>query len=205
MTSDQTKAKDRILATSMKLFSRRGYDAVGVREIAKGANVNVSMISYYFNGKIGILNALIDTFHDQYAASIEEALDDSIPPEDCVRAIIHNMLQFVRRNTELTMLFFHTLPLDIPEIAEHKEKRVLLLIERVSGLARNMGINPEDKIFITFLGPSILSLLLTHFRLKPIQKRILKTEFNEVFYERFESIVSTFVLYGIKGLAEQQP
>ena len=205
MVPEKINAKDRILNTSLHLFSHRGYAAVGVREIANQANVNISMISYYFGGKMGILLALIDAFHDAYALSIESAMDDALPPENCVRAIVHNILEFVRQNTELSMLFFHTLPLDIPEIAQHKEKRVLILIERVSGLVRSMGLNPEDKIFITFLGPSILSLILTHFRLRPIQKRILKVEFDDAFYERFESIASTFVLYGINGLAIKKP
>jgi AcrR family transcriptional regulator len=205
MTKEPVKAKDRILMAALHLFSQRGYAAVGVREIAQRANVNISMISYYFGGKIGILKSLIDRFHDQYVVSIEQALDDSIPPEDCVRAIIHNLLDFVRENTDLSMLFFHTLPLDIPEIAEHKEKRVLDLLKKISGLARNMGLNPDDKMLFLFLGPTILNMILTHFRLRPLQKQIFKLEFNNDFYARFESIASTFVLYGLTGLAERKP
>ena len=70
MVPEKINAKDRILNTSLHLFSHRGYAAVGVREIANQANVNISMISYYFGGKMGILLALIDAFHDAYALFI---------------------------------------------------------------------------------------------------------------------------------------
>ncbi|RKX93981.1 MAG: hypothetical protein DRP59_01430 [Spirochaetes bacterium] len=49
------KTKTHILNTSIGLFSARGYKETSIREISKEAGVNVSMISYYFGGKDGIL------------------------------------------------------------------------------------------------------------------------------------------------------
>ena len=67
MTEQQIKdAKERILDAAISLFAQKGHAAVGVREIARVANVNISMISYYYEGKIGILKAIIERFHDSY-------------------------------------------------------------------------------------------------------------------------------------------
>ena len=41
----------KILFTAEKLFAEKGFDATSTRDIAKCANVNVSMISYYFGSK----------------------------------------------------------------------------------------------------------------------------------------------------------
>lgn len=41
----------KILFTAEKLFAQKGFDATSTRDIAKSANVNVSMISYYFGSK----------------------------------------------------------------------------------------------------------------------------------------------------------
>lgn len=41
----------KILFTAEKLFAQKGFDATSTRDIAKCANVNVSMISYYFGSK----------------------------------------------------------------------------------------------------------------------------------------------------------
>lgn len=52
-------SKQKILKTATKLFGQKSFDGVSVREICKEANVNVSMISYYFGGKQELYNAIL--------------------------------------------------------------------------------------------------------------------------------------------------
>ncbi len=203
MTQESKKAKERILETALSLFSKRGYAAVGVREIAEKADANISMISYYFKGKIGILIALFDDFHNQYHQTILDAIDNDESPEFCIKSIICNIIDFVRKNTDLTMVAFNVLPLDIPEINEMKTEKVNRLIQTISKLAHRLGIDPNDWVLISIVGPSLLSIVLTHFRLRPIQKEVLHIDFNDNYYERYKEIISTFFLYGVKGLAQK--
>ena len=51
-TSD---TRERLLAAAERLFAERGYAAVSVRAIAAEANVNWSLVGYYFRGKEGLL------------------------------------------------------------------------------------------------------------------------------------------------------
>jgi AcrR family transcriptional regulator len=51
--------KEAILIEAEKLFSEQDFDAVSVRDIAKEANVNIAMISYYFGSKEKLFEALI--------------------------------------------------------------------------------------------------------------------------------------------------
>ena len=51
--------KEAILRTAEKLFSEQDFDAVSVRDIAKEANVNIAMISYYFGSKEKLFEAII--------------------------------------------------------------------------------------------------------------------------------------------------
>jgi len=55
----EKEAKDRIFDAAKSLFARKGYAAVSVREIAKKAKVNISMLNYYYGGKIGILREVL--------------------------------------------------------------------------------------------------------------------------------------------------
>jgi len=55
-------AKTHILDTSIMLFSDHGYKETSIREISRVAGVNVSMISYYFGGKGGILENIAKNF-----------------------------------------------------------------------------------------------------------------------------------------------
>ena len=46
--------RQKILEAAISLFAKKGYTGVGVREIAKIAKVNISMISYYYLSLIHI-------------------------------------------------------------------------------------------------------------------------------------------------------
>ena len=47
---------------SKHLFATKGFDKTSIRDIANHAGVNSSMISYYFGGKSGMIEAVFDTF-----------------------------------------------------------------------------------------------------------------------------------------------
>jgi AcrR family transcriptional regulator len=56
--------RDRLLDAAEALFAERGYEAVGIREIAERAGVNLSGIKYHFGSKRGL-----------YLASVERTVD----------------------------------------------------------------------------------------------------------------------------------
>ena len=60
----EIEAKDRILATSIELFSKKGFDGTSVNLIAKEANVNKALIYYYFKNKEEILDTMIQSLFD---------------------------------------------------------------------------------------------------------------------------------------------
>ena len=200
--NEKMKAKERILNTAIFLFAQRGYAGIGIREIAEKANVNISMISYYFQGKIGILSAIFNQFHVQYLECIQNAIDDTLPPEVCVRSIISNIFKFVRNNTDLAMVAFNIMPLDIPEITNLKLKRIDMLIQAIGGLMTRFGLDPDDRITISIIGPGLLSMILAHFRLRPIQKKYFDLKFDDVFYNRYQEIITTLFLDGITGVVK---
>ena len=65
-------AKTHILDTSIILFSDHGYKETSIREISKVADVNVSMISYYFGGKNGILRDIVTSVTQGFTSLLDE-------------------------------------------------------------------------------------------------------------------------------------
>ena len=51
--------REKLIHAAMELFAEDGYDKVSIRQIAAAAGVNSSMISYYFNGKSGLYEAIV--------------------------------------------------------------------------------------------------------------------------------------------------
>ena len=84
---DRAATEARILAAAREVFARRGYDAAGLREIAEMAEANLSLISRYFGGKEGLLDALTEKF---VTARREGGL--SYPPQDTLRDEIYHYL-----------------------------------------------------------------------------------------------------------------
>src|SRR5262245_15423401 len=56
------KTRESLLDASTKLFAEKGYDGTTVKDIADAAGVNVSMISYHFEGKEGIYRSCLERF-----------------------------------------------------------------------------------------------------------------------------------------------
>lgn len=52
---DEAGTRERILKTAERLFAKRGFDGVSVRELAGAANVNIASIGYHFHSKEGLL------------------------------------------------------------------------------------------------------------------------------------------------------
>lgn len=52
--------EENILFAAEKLFSEKGFEKTSTREISRAANVNISMISYYFGSKEKLLEKLFE-------------------------------------------------------------------------------------------------------------------------------------------------
>ncbi len=196
--------KQRILKAAISLFAQKGFAAVGVREIAKEANVNIAMISYYFEGKAGILKAVLEEFFERYSQMLREAVDEERPAEEGIRILIGHMVDFVRENTELAIVAYNELPLDLPELAELKVEKITQMIGIMSGLIKRFGLDPEDIYHLGMIGPSLISMVFMNFRIKSILKNVFKVKFDEAYYQDFKETIATLFLSGVQGIAAKK-
>lgn len=61
--------REKILSSAIRLFAARGYDAVGVQEIADGAGIQKPTLYHYFGSKEGLLRTLLQ---ESFASFFEE-------------------------------------------------------------------------------------------------------------------------------------
>ncbi len=59
MSDDSADSRTRLIEVATRLFATHGYEGVSVRDIAAEAGLNLSMVSYYFGGKDGLLEACL--------------------------------------------------------------------------------------------------------------------------------------------------
>lgn len=74
---DRSASEERLVLAAIETFSKHGYDGSTTKMIAAKADVNESLIGRYFDGKEGLLLAIIERF-------LGEVCDEEIPtpPQD---------------------------------------------------------------------------------------------------------------------------
>ena len=59
-------SKDKILSCALQLFSKKGYDSVGIQEIVDLAGITKPTLYHYFGSKLGLLSELLRIKFDDY-------------------------------------------------------------------------------------------------------------------------------------------
>jgi AcrR family transcriptional regulator len=101
---EHTLSRDRIVAAARELFAEKGFDAVSIAELAAGAEVNRALIYYYFEDKLDLYRAAVESvlafLPDLWAK--DEVLTG--PPADRLDAFIRAMWQALERNRDFVKL-----------------------------------------------------------------------------------------------------
>ncbi len=109
-TRDRAGKKQALIVAALKLFASKGYDATTTREIAASAGCAEGLIHRYFNGKAGLLPALMEyrvsrevadlahhlrpahTFEDEYLQLVNWALEHMWEDREFLRVAIPRAL-----------------------------------------------------------------------------------------------------------------
>lgn len=194
--------KCRILNAASHLFAKKGFAGVGVREIAKDAQVNISMISYYYKGKNGILMAIIEEYFLKLSKIYEEVQSKQLNPEQSMRLMITKLVKMFRENTEFCKVAITELPYDQPDVMDFK---VELLKKNVQLMKEVMPHRSfiKSKNQSSMIGPAFIMMLLSHFLLKDVVTTYNVVELNDEYYEEYINTMFTLFTKGVKGLREE--
>ena len=100
----------RLLACALDLFTTRGYDAVGVQEVADAAGVKKPTLYHYFGSKNGLLQTLLDENFSELFDSLEQAVLYHPDVATTLNAIATEYFNFAEKHPkfyrlQLSMLF----------------------------------------------------------------------------------------------------
>ncbi|WP_317168370.1 MULTISPECIES: TetR family transcriptional regulator [Flavobacterium] len=98
MMSDFNDKQQEILSVAERLFSEHGFDGTSVRDIAKEANINVAMISYYFGSKEKLLEALIIGRIAGLRLQIENLYKEALTPFEKIDKLIELYITRINKN-----------------------------------------------------------------------------------------------------------
>lgn len=90
-----------ILNAAEKLFAIKGFDGTSVRDIAKEAQVNLAMISYYFGSKEKLLEKLFEFRMIDFKIDLAPILDDALTPFESLELLVTTYIRKLNGNAEL--------------------------------------------------------------------------------------------------------
>src|SRR5699024_120480 len=107
-------SKQKVIDAASVLFFQNGFHGTSVRDIADKASVNVSLISYYFKSKQGLLEYAVTQYYEAYLEIIENTLKqaNSLTSMEKLKKLIFAIIQYKQSNHQFTCFIHRELSLD---------------------------------------------------------------------------------------------
>jgi AcrR family transcriptional regulator len=118
-TDMKRNPKECIVESAVILFNRKGYNGTSIRDIAGHAKVNIANISYYFNGKHGLLEHCFTNFFEMYIKEMENACSlVFLSPTERLKKLLESILTFQYKHFDLTRFVLREVSIDSQIVRE---------------------------------------------------------------------------------------
>ncbi len=107
-----SEKKEFILDKATQLFASQGYAATSVRQIATAADINVSMIAYYFGGKEGLYQQLIDHHIELFRQHLVKKLNSEVDIEKRLRVFVDTLMESLLEKADILRIVTRELVTD---------------------------------------------------------------------------------------------
>ena len=101
--SEAADARTRVLRAALELFSSKGFEGSGVRELALAAGVNHSLVLYHFGSMEGLWKAVVGELFDEFRRRIAGRLAGlkGLDPVMLLRVRVEDFIRFSMEKPEL--------------------------------------------------------------------------------------------------------
>ncbi len=177
-----------ILLVAERLFAEVGFDGTSIREIAKKADINIAMISYYFGSKEKLLEALVLYRISGMRLELENLYQENISPLEKVDKLVAYYIQRVNSNRFMYHILHFELSnkkreMNLDAFMEVKNNN-LKLLENIIAEGQEQGFF-QPNINVALL-PTIIIGSIIHFNMN---KKYFQTLMNLQTEEDFEHYV----------------
>lgn len=197
--------EENILFAAEKLFAEKGFEGTSIREIAKAANVNISMISYYFGSKEKLYEKLVEYRMNEgqfFSKDILERTD--INEWEKIEKIVDQFAGRVRHQKCFYRIMqreqLHTQNPHIVEFLKQTKMGFISMYSKILESGLKNGIFTKNPP-IYLLHSTVSGTLFYASNAKEMYKEFLNnTDEEEVFDETYYTELNTHIKYLLKDL-----
>jgi TetR/AcrR family transcriptional regulator len=133
--------RENISRQALELFSKKGYDAVGVQEIIDAAGIAKPTLYHYFGSKEGLLKTVLKEYFDKLYPAVETAAVYNGDIKNTLQKITAALVGFAKNNKDfyrmqLSMWFAPAESASNKAVTEQNTKILTLLKMFLSRLQR---------------------------------------------------------------------
>ena len=191
-----------ILSAATDVFQSKGMDGARMQEIADKANINKSMLHYYYRSKQKLFEAVFKSAINLMVPKIVKIIDTEEHLFDKIRSFTTNYITFISQHAFIPAFIINELnrnPDMIKEIFATKfdsnaEQKLVNQINDLIDKGEIKPISPEQLLL------DIVSLSIFPIIAKPLLSAVLqkdKTTYNQLIEER-KIHVAEFIINSIK-------
>ncbi len=133
--------REQLLKKALAVFSKKGYSATSLQDIARKAKVTRGAIYHHFGGKAELYNTLIREYSDRGSQIMGQAASEGGTLLDILRRVFVRQLQAIEDDSELRALmelYLFKTGL-VPELEEGRQQQIesgIGLIEMLTGIMK---------------------------------------------------------------------
>ena len=192
-----------ILQVAEKLFAEEGFDGTSIRDIAKMANVNIAMISYYFGSKEKMLEALVLSRITDMRLQLESLYNENIPPFAKVDKMVELYITRINKNRCIYQILHSEFSnkkreLNFEGFTEMKKSN-LETFKNIIKEGQDSGDFQQD-INVALLPPIIMGTYFQFHTNKPFYKQILNLKTDEEYDNYIGTELTQHIQKTIKAL-----
>ncbi|MDR6515794.1 TetR/AcrR family transcriptional regulator [Chryseobacterium camelliae] len=197
--------EENILFAAESLFAEKGFEGTSTREIAKAANVNISMISYYFGSKEKLYEKLVEYRMNEGQFLSKDIMDrtdinewvkiEKLVDQFTERVKVHKCFYRIMQREQL-----HTKSLQIIEFLKQTKLGFIGLYSQILEAGLKSGVfTKRPPIYL--LHSTVSGTLFYASNAKEMYKEFLNnTDDEDVFDEEYYSELNTHIKYILKDL-----
>ncbi|MFC7061517.1 forespore capture DNA-binding protein RefZ [Halobacillus seohaensis] len=140
----EMNTRQRVLDVSCSLFYSNGFNGTSVRDIAKKAKVNVSLIHYYFKSKQGLFESLAIRYFEPYLEMIEQEANAKTQTD--LLQLIKGILHYKQDHYQLSCLVYRELSLN----TVFAKEMLVTYLAKENHLLAQILFNKNTKFDLTF-------------------------------------------------------
>lgn len=207
MKNNETKQK--VMNAASRLFFSKGYHGTSVRDIAKRASVNVSLINYYFNSKQGLLESSVIHYYEAYLKEIEQSFEQTqdLLAAEQLKNLIEVIIQYKQDYHQFTCFIHRELTIDSVFVREmavtYLAKENFILRKTFDDALQGTSHDELDKdyLFLQFKG-----LLITPYMTPNEWKdKVIWDQSHELFIKKYTQSIHKWLDYALERPYEKSP